>query len=76
MNEAGEPRFRLEAKISFGNILTIIGGIFFAGVVIVSITRAYDRLEAQVDRLSDDVKSISDQVTKLDHRVGELGRPR
>lgn len=49
---------RLQMTISLGNILTIIGGLFIGGVMLVTITRAFDDLDKKISLLSKDVRSI------------------
>ncbi len=57
LNGNGNGR-RFQATVSLGNVLTIIGGIFIGGAMLVTITRAFDDLDKKISLLAKDVRSI------------------
>ena len=55
-------RVSYEWRISFGNILTIIGGLFMGAVFLVTLTRAYDDLDKKIDILGTRLDGLKAEV--------------
>jgi hypothetical protein len=51
-------RVVFERKITTGNILTIVGGVFVAASILVAITLAYGRITSKVDDLTASVARL------------------
>lgn len=61
----GRTNIQFDWRISVGNVLTMMGGVVFAAVVIVSVTRAFDSLQQNVAVLSQQVIDLGGQFQNL-----------
>lgn len=58
-------RMGFEWRISLGNVLTIVGGIGIAAMMLVTVTHAFDSVQANVAVLSSQMNDVRAQLQEL-----------